>query len=505
LQVTFETAKNGIPVCSVNNIRLHSSYDPIREAERFVANLNQPLEPSVIVVTEPALSYCKSFLASRFPNVILCAIRYTMAFSESDTLWNTVFYAEGKTSETFSEELFTAFGEAKLLTAAFFTWEPSERAFPQISKLVWQGIKLAMRKSRDVLETREFFAKRWIKNAVRFAYDITFPATIQNGTMPVLIAASGPSLKACLPFIAEFREQFFVIGLSSAIEALIRAGIQPDIAMTTDGGYWAKEHLSILCQNSDISLACSAESAVPAAVLAKNPIIPLAYSGGFDALILHECGIPAMKAERNGTVAGTAACFALSITAGDVFFCGLDLAAGIGFHHTNPNRLDMRSRPADFRLKPMSHRLATASFSSGALAVYRSWFASRSPVFTGRVYRISAEPYSEPLGALQDLSLNAAKAKLSLTQEIKQKVVVCDDFLSKNSRARRITILEECLKKNTTSEVFLKILFPAGYLNARYTDKLEQLKENSALFCKNVLAYNLTEMYTNIEYENKNG
>jgi hypothetical protein len=213
-----------------------------------------------------------------------------------------------------------------------------------------------------------------------------------------------------------------------------------------------------------------------------------------------------MDAERNGTVSGTAACFALSITTGDVFFCGLDLASSPGFQHTNPNRLDMRSRPDDFRLKPLAHRLAESSFSSGALSVYRRWFASRSPAFTGRVYRISAEPYPELVGALSDLSLNDAKAKLSQQhQGITQKIDIYNEFSHKNSRGRRKIILKDCLKKITTSDAFLKTLFPAGYLTAKHTDKLKQLKQNSALFYENVLAHNLIERYTDKEYESKNG
>ena len=60
--IQFSLAKTGEKTCSINRIRLHSAYDPVKEAQRFVAGLDFGFIPTLIVVTEPALSYCAAFL-----------------------------------------------------------------------------------------------------------------------------------------------------------------------------------------------------------------------------------------------------------------------------------------------------------------------------------------------------------------------------------------------------------------------------------------------------------
>ena len=84
--VQFFDSKSGDKTCSINSIRLHSSYDPVKEAQRYVSSLDINFVPSLIVVTEPALSYCAYFLRKRFPKTILVAIRFSNLFIVSDSI-----------------------------------------------------------------------------------------------------------------------------------------------------------------------------------------------------------------------------------------------------------------------------------------------------------------------------------------------------------------------------------------------------------------------------------
>jgi hypothetical protein len=467
-----------MPVCSVQAVKLHSYYDPMREAERFAAAQNPSCgSPAAVIVTEPALSYCKPFLASRFPLARCYALRYTAGeFRAADTCWDGVLHGENKDAEAIAEELFTLLGEETLFNTAFLSWGPSERAFPEISTVVWRGIQQALSKARDVLATREYFSKRWLKNAVRFIQGLRLPALAERGEALVVIAASGPSLAGCLPFIREFREHFFLIALSSALEALVRAHITPDICMSSDGGYWAKTHLSHLYRLPSVPLACSAESALPAVLLSVHPVIPLCYGDGLESLLLQSRGIPAMRAGRNGTVSGTAAEFALSITTGDVFFCGLDLAPGKGFQHTQPNLLELAAQTEDFRLRPAAYRYAASAFSSGALVVYRRWFAQQNDAFTSRIYRISASPAAATLGKIRDMSLGEAKTAIGHLNSLKKPAVyVRNDNI--NQKRKNLAYFSKRIKKNTSSDVLLRAIFPAQYISILRGENPEQEKK----------------------------
>ena len=65
MQITFQTAKNGELTAAADNIYLHSSYAPSKEAERFAEGLTFPFTPQIIVITEPALSYAAKYIRQK--------------------------------------------------------------------------------------------------------------------------------------------------------------------------------------------------------------------------------------------------------------------------------------------------------------------------------------------------------------------------------------------------------------------------------------------------------
>ena len=80
MHISFETSKNGELTAVVDKLYLHSSYNPSKEAERFVTNIKISYIPSIIVLLEPALSYIVPFLKKRFPDSKIVTIRYTNYF-----------------------------------------------------------------------------------------------------------------------------------------------------------------------------------------------------------------------------------------------------------------------------------------------------------------------------------------------------------------------------------------------------------------------------------------
>ena len=83
-EISFFQAKNGSQVCSCKNINLHSAYNPEKEGDRFAETIAESFFPSAILVTEPALSYCKEGLHKKYPDAKLTCIRYSKKFSSTD-------------------------------------------------------------------------------------------------------------------------------------------------------------------------------------------------------------------------------------------------------------------------------------------------------------------------------------------------------------------------------------------------------------------------------------
>ena len=400
--ITFATAKNGDKTCIKDSFPLHSSYNPQKEAERFVSALEVQFEPFWIILTEPALSYAAPFLRQRFPRTKLCAIRFCHNFSEYDKLWDKIFYLD---SGELKDQLFNFFGEESAGSLFFASWKPSENAFKDIYLSVWENIKAYITLSRDVLGTRIYFNKRWNKNALKFAFYLknafNFEAKIEK---PVVIAASGPSLEKIIPYLKVHRDRFFLLAVSSAARPLIEQKVLPDTVISTDGGWYAQEHLKQF-NFYDIPLFLSSESYLSNKMLQSDTIMPLSYKDSIEALLLEKTGIKAFKAERNGTVSGTAVELALQLTNEDIFFCGLDLCSSSGFQHMQPNELELDKAAFDMRLNQLETRIAPGSFENTSLSIYRNWFSSRPESFAKRIKRVyhSASPLKYKLGKIEDI------------------------------------------------------------------------------------------------------
>lgn len=486
----LNVAKTGQQTCTINGIRLHSAYDPIKEAQRFVSSLDIPFTPSLIVITEPALSYCSTFLRQSYPQAILVAIRFTHDFDAYNHLWDKVVYHQELI------QLLQSYGEDMILATAFFSWQPSQQVFPQEYNHCWQQIRTLVQTSRDILGTRAYFGKRWLKNTLSFCTRLQNTSTIKSGSAPVLLVASGPSLKSSIHFIQKYREAFFVIALSSALSPLLAVGIEPDLCISTDGGYWAKKHIA----PCPVPLALPAEAALPAALFEKN-IIPLTYADGPEAELLNICKIPRMPAFRNGTVSGTALELALSITTGPVFACGLDLASTIGFQHCQPNCLETAAETKDCRLAPKETRLYPPQLPSQSLQIYAQWFASQSNRFKDRFYRLSDSSYqfSNKLGTIKDLhweDFSSMLKKLQLQAKNKNLLhpeIICQTIPPQN---QRYEILLKTLEKYQVQKLpdhWISTLLPAEQaLLARSLEKTElkeKITEKSAQYMKEMIDY----------------
>lgn len=409
----FLLSKDNKQICSYNNKFLHSTYSPEREAERFVNSIQKEFEPSFIVFTGPCLPYSIPFLINKFSCAKIIAIQYTTDFTKfNNSFFATIELTTKTTANEISEKLFNLIGEENILSTLFISWQPSETAFPNEYKTSWNAIKKTVEKCNAILNTRSFFNLRWLKNTVKFFNNTKTFAKIAKTDLPVIITASGPSLKNALPFIKQNKKNAIIVSLSSSLSVLLENDIIPDFVMTTDGGYWAKEHLKALqkCEQK-IPIITPPEANVPFFVLRNFPVVPLQYGDDLASLFFGNLSERnnVLLARRNGTVAGTAVELFLSLTSGNIYFAGLDLAPSKGFSHTQPNEL-LKNCNADFKLSSTENRISPSTFKNGSLLIYRNWFETRNDAFYKRVFRLVSDDNNlEQIKNLTDLFVNQVK------------------------------------------------------------------------------------------------
>ena len=473
MQISIQTAKNGEETASIDNCFLHSSYAPSKEAERFVQSLEIPFKPESIVITEPALSYVVPFLRQAFPEVRLGVIRYTKFFEKYNSGFDFVLnYFEHPDFENYLER---TFNEEEILSMHFISWQPSGRIFPEENQIVWNAIKAAFERSKTLLVTRQYFEKKWLTNSAVFFQNIRHPLILKNQIdKDCVIISSGPSLKESLPLIKENRNKLFVICLSSAISVCIKNGITPDLCMTTDGGFWAGEHLKKLHKNN-IPLAMPAEALCNKDILRSNQILPLIYDDGVSREMSLASGITFSHAVRNGTVSGTALLFACQYCTKNIYMCGLDLAGQKGYQHLQPNELEINNAIKDNRVSTKEKRLTGSEFSSASLEIYKNWFiTNKLNLGPRKVYRVIEEAKRKNnLGWISDINANEFSDKLNKIAEPKQTASYFVEQACENPAAK----VAEYFEKNADSEKWKKQIFPLDYVSLSHNPDNKELSE----------------------------
>ncbi|MCR5290688.1 MAG: DUF115 domain-containing protein [Treponema sp.] len=486
--LVLSSAKNGSTTVSYNNVKLHSFYNPEREADSFIQSQHCSFDPAAIVITEPCLSYTANAIKKRFPNAKCIAIRYCHDFDAYNSVWDTIFY----TGPLLATQLYSKLGEEILSATLFISWQPSATVFSAEHNQTWQAIKQAVLKNKTVLSTKAYFAQRWLKNVCHFCTNIDKTALITPGNKPVAVIASGRSLKGSIPYLHKYRADLCIMAVSSAIEVLITNDIIPDLCISTDGGYYAKRHLETLIRTAtDIPIALSAESAIPAALYKKQTIIPLSYGDFPEKDFLACIDLPTVHAYRNGTVSGTAIQLALDITSAPVYVCGLDMATAKGYQHTQPNALERNSNRFDTKLQSMMKRLTTSQMATESMDIYRDWFTHHNDLFQNRVYRISDHyPYTNQLGNIQDISWQDF---IPIQNSLSPKIIRNNDILSVKTRKHKV---KEALGNLWQSEQWLQNAFPADII-ALHRLLLQEQKDDAlaSLLSKNNELYNTLLRY----------
>lgn len=472
-KIIFENAKDGSLTCSFNGKFLHSKYNPLREAENFAENLEFDFSPECILITEPAISYSALKIKAKFPKIKLAAIRYTREFDDYNSYFDYVFYAETKEEiSNLQNNLLSKISGETLLSTVFLQWLPSSNVFSEQNTAAWQEIKNALNTAKAELFTNGFFSKRWFLNAIRLlSFSGNFFA-LNKTSAPIVICASGRSLKDSIPLLKKYRNRYHLIALSSAISALIENSLIPDLAFSTDGGFWAKKHLEILQKHPEIPLAIAAEGNAGTILLKKSKIIPLCYSDGFSKKIFDILNVKTQLAVRNGTVSGTAADFAMSLTTSKVFLCGLDLSTSKGYQHTMPNSLETFSKKFDCHTSSLEKRSVKAEFNAEALKIYEKWFSAPERNFSEKAYRLSDNfSFKNNLNSMKDVNFDffekIAENEINTNFELKK--------ISLEKEKTEETIIK-FIEKFCNTEAWTKEFFPAEYFSSNHKKNSDEKK-----------------------------
>ena len=265
-------AKNGSYTASEENLRLHSTYNPDREAEQGVNGIISS-KKNTIVFMGFGLGYHVCKLAEKLwelkkikdtkvvviePDPVhffaaLCFIDWTKVF-DIEKLVLAIGCPIDSIMSLLENQNQIVLGEEGVSDAFFFTLP----AFTNHAQNYFDTVKILIERNKSKNDinaaTYEKFGKLWARNSIKNINALSVHRTLAQfrealinrdfSDKPFLLIAAGPSLENILPYVKELQKKAVLVCVETALHSLLRAGVQPDFILLTDPQFWAYRHIA---------------------------------------------------------------------------------------------------------------------------------------------------------------------------------------------------------------------------------------------------------------------
>ena len=485
--------KNDSFTVTQNGTRLHSAYNPQKEAETIIQNTDFS-EAETCVFLGTGLGYTCIECAKKHPEKTLIIFEpdpYHFFSSLIFTDWTDVFKCKNLilAISCTPEQGITLINQYEILKTNFFHVKAqtnhAEKYFETLETLIKRNIN----KEKINIATLEKFGKLWVKNTCKnlkksfFSQGITqYKNNAKN--IPFLILAAGPSLQDILPHLKDIKNKAIIVCVDTALRFCIKYNVEPDFIVLTDPQYWAYKHIDGIKSPSSILIT---ESAVYPSVfrfLCKKIIccksnFPLEHY--FDSFRSEKGTLVA-----GGSVASTAWNFAQYAGASEIYVAGLDLAFVNKQTHIKGSTFEQATHTTSKRIATAETSNMPILFSGNAcyeknykhenvltdqrMKMFAWWFESRLEQFPHvKTYTFSQNGLYIP--GIQYTTMDKLLSKPEITKEkstflsLEQNHIPTEQDFEKaiNSFEQEFTIIKERiflainqLKNNETKSLSLK-------------------------------------------------
>lgn len=392
-------------ISSSHTIGLHSRYNPLREAEKFVQHAQFPTNSRIYILLEPGKGYLSKILLNRNSSAKILEIHCSLENMDSDSQPNKAikrWYPDY--TSTLTSFLSKFISDLEIGEITIVEWPPAERVYGNDYLQIKEYVRSFLQERRATIHTTGKFGRLWLGNTLKRVAMLPSICSGLKVNAPVLIAASGPSLNQSIPILKELQNTLFIISLPSSLATLTYHGINPDIIVHSDPGYYADYHFRQLLNSS---------------ILQAAPMYAAGYKRTNDTLLILETGsslesyftktlntyTEAIK--PHGTVAGLAYQLSDKISSGPIIFAGLDFCFYDIRSHSRPHSFEEIFQSVIHRYKSLHelyyerspHSLETNTNKHNqnfSLKQYSHWFQRLSPKTHSRFYRLNPSSITIP-------------------------------------------------------------------------------------------------------------
>ena len=241
--------------------RIHSAYDPAREAERAAGSFSRG-RASVIVACGLGLGYHLDALRRLHPGCELVAVERDRAVVDLARAENPELI-DGVHLVTSSAEIPDALELIDMATfrgAAVYQHRPSYLLDRDFYDGLAADIQQYFTSRLSDMLTRFEFAGRWTENILGNIHHVYASAPVRAlfgrfRGMPGIIVSAGPSLRKNIGMLREAREKALVVCVDTAFKIMEKHGISPHIVMTLDAQRHSIRHFLGIRDRAPLLLA----------------------------------------------------------------------------------------------------------------------------------------------------------------------------------------------------------------------------------------------------------
>ncbi len=249
-RLTLQNSRNGSPTILYNNVFVHSSYSPEKEAKKFV-KIDNPNKTSFVIVIGFGLGYhikelldkinpdCKIFIFEPELEFVKCACLYTdLSYLLDDRIYLYLGenYSYNFLADLMNLPLDNINGYKTIILGSL------QQLFKEKYNAIKENIKQILKEYFQNQFTSYEFEKIWLKNILK-----NFPLLKNSQNIsdykyslrekPALIVSAGPSLKNQLSLLKKWQNKFYTFATDTALGTLLEANIVPDFIISLDCQY----------------------------------------------------------------------------------------------------------------------------------------------------------------------------------------------------------------------------------------------------------------------------
>ncbi|MCR9143597.1 MAG: DUF115 domain-containing protein [bacterium] len=222
---------------------LHSRHDPIKESERQLAEFKAESPEQLVLFFGAGLGYMIAGFMRRYQNPVVwlepfgeIAARALEVTDVREAIRaGRLTLLTGVPEDEHLKSVFSGRGNSEILFVSHRASYAADPAYPALQ----QRVENYLNKKDVNLATLSRFDRTWARNLVANFYHLERARPVRRlfGLTPnrtAVVCGAGPSLAQDLEALRGIRDRCVLIAVDTALQILLKAGIDPDIVVTVD-------------------------------------------------------------------------------------------------------------------------------------------------------------------------------------------------------------------------------------------------------------------------------